>query len=113
MGLTSAQQLNAACVSPTQMEHKSAYDRDGFLCVPSLLSKSDVDTLKHEVAAICRGSRGALDGIVKVDAAVKDEDVIKRYLAFHHPHKLSPVSSAATHVGTSECARLLRFCCRS
>lgn len=62
---------------------------DGFLVVPDLLSAAEVAALRQEAAAICRGARGSIAGLVGAPAGVSDEEATSRYLCVHFPHKIS------------------------
>src|SRR5215471_11210313 len=67
------------------------YAEYGFLVAPELLSKNEIDGLKKETAAIFRGERGHVDGILPVEENEDDKDILKKYVAIHFPHKISPV----------------------
>jgi ectoine hydroxylase-related dioxygenase (phytanoyl-CoA dioxygenase family) len=66
----------------------SAYRDRGYLIVPDALDPQLLDAVRAETTAICRGDRGAIDG---VPPAVDEDDtfVLRRYLCIHFPHKLS------------------------
>jgi phytanoyl-CoA hydroxylase len=81
-----------AAVAPT-----TDFERDGYLVVPGALSPVEVAALRAEAVALCRGTRGAVDGTVPADPDEPDEDVIRRYLCIHHPHKLSAIMAAVQH----------------
>ncbi|MGG5812135.1 phytanoyl-CoA dioxygenase family protein [Falsiroseomonas sp. CW058] len=72
----------------TRGEMREAWARDGIFTVPDLLTAAEVATLKAEAAAICRGERGAVDGLPE-DRGGTDDEVTARCLAIHFPHKLS------------------------
>jgi phytanoyl-CoA hydroxylase len=72
-------------------DDKIFYNETGYLVKPGLFSSAEIDQLKKETAAIFRGERGHIDGIVPVTADESDADVLKKYLAIHFPHKLSKV----------------------
>lgn len=65
------------------------YRRDGFVVLPRVFSTSQIRKLRAETAAICRGERGAVRGTSKNLRQEPDDDVIRRFLCIHHPHKLS------------------------
>jgi phytanoyl-CoA hydroxylase len=67
------------------------YDRQGYLLVPNLLTDEQLDTVRAEALAICRGDRGAIDGVTTASPDEPDTDVLRRYLCIHFPHKISPV----------------------
>jgi len=67
------------------------YRENGYLVVPGLFTPAELEELKTETVSIFRGHRGPVDGLLDVDASVSDTDVLRKYLAIHFPHKLSPV----------------------
>lgn len=67
------------------------YKDFGYLIAPSLVRKEEVAELRREATQIFRGKRGAVDGLVSVSESESDEEVLRKYLAIHFPHKLSPV----------------------
>lgn len=68
----------------------TAFRRDGYALLPGLFSLEQIATLRAEAAAICRGARGPVRGLVPDCEALDDDAVLRRYLCVHHPHKLSP-----------------------
>src|SRR5215213_10259144 len=66
------------------------YKTYGYLVALSLLSGDEVDELKKETAAIFRGKRGSVKGMLEVGENETDADVLKKYVAIHFPHKISP-----------------------
>lgn len=67
------------------------YTTYGYLIALQLLSAPEITALKKETALIFRGERGYLDGMVKVEESETDAEVLKKYVAVHFPHKISPV----------------------
>lgn len=79
------------------------YRRDGYVVLPRLMSPRQVAALRAETAAVCRGERGAVRGLVAKSAALTDDEALRRYLCIHHPHKLSAVMrDAIFHPGIVE-----------
>jgi phytanoyl-CoA hydroxylase len=72
-------------------DDKKFYSENGYLVKPDLFSSAEIEELKKETAAIFRGERGHIDGIVPVATNESDAEVLKKYLAIHFPHKLSKV----------------------
>jgi phytanoyl-CoA hydroxylase len=64
------------------------YRRDGYLIVPDALDRRLVAAVRAEATAICRGDRGAIEGVTP---AADDATDLRRYLCIHFPHKLSPL----------------------
>jgi hypothetical protein len=73
-------------------EASNAFDRDGFLIVPDLRDPALLSSARAETVAICRGERGNVDGVVPADRQEDDDDVLRRYLCIHFPHKISPLA---------------------
>lgn len=67
------------------------YNTYGYLIAPGLLSPEEIAGLKAETASIFRGERGYLEGMIKTDGHEPDAEVLKKYVAIHFPHKISPV----------------------
>jgi len=70
-------------------ENIAFYAEYGYLVAPGLLSNDEISGLKKETAAIFRGKRGYIDGILGVEVNESDSDVLKKYVAMHFPHKIS------------------------
>ncbi|HSJ51604.1 MAG TPA: phytanoyl-CoA dioxygenase family protein [Actinomycetota bacterium] len=74
------------------------YDRDGYLVIPDLLDASELARARDECVAICRGDRGQVDGVIPAGASDPDDEVLRRYLCIHFPHKVSaPMRDLARH----------------
>jgi len=71
-------------------EQASFYSESGYLVVPNLLTTAEVAELKREATQIFRGRRGHVDGLLEVEA-LDDTEVLRKYLAIHFPHKISPL----------------------
>ena len=67
------------------------YREKGYLIAPALLQDADIRQLKEETGQIFRGKRGAPDGLIPVSDQESDAEVLKKYVAIHFPHKISPV----------------------
>ena len=74
-----------------QPEHITFYNKFGYLVAPSLINAEEITTLRKETAAIFRGDRGAIEGLLPVSDQEPDSEVLKKYVAIHFPHKISPV----------------------
>lgn len=72
------------------------YARDGFVILDNALTVAEVEELRAETVRLCRGERGAIEGAEPAPAQdASDEDVIRRYLCIHQPHKVSGVMTGA------------------
>jgi len=79
------------------------YHRNGYLVVPDLFTAAEMRELKAETARIFRGERGRVEGLLEVAPQVTDDEVLRKYLAIHFPHKLSPViERSLSHPGIVE-----------
>lgn len=72
------------------IENITFYNEYGYLLAPGLLSGPEITELRKETASIFRGERGVVPGLLDVDKNDSDEDVLKKYVAIHFPHKISP-----------------------
>jgi ectoine hydroxylase-related dioxygenase (phytanoyl-CoA dioxygenase family) len=72
-------------------ENAAFYAEYGYLIAPELLSTNEIDELKKETAAIFRGERGYVEGMIDVEENESDNEVLKKYVAIHFPHKISPL----------------------
>lgn len=69
----------------------NTYKETGYLVMPGLFSESEIASLRKETADIFRGKRGKVEGMIDVEDNTSDTEVLKKYVAIHFPHKLSPV----------------------
>jgi phytanoyl-CoA hydroxylase len=67
----------------------SRYRDDGFVVERNLLDKAEVEATIAEATAVCRGERGAIDGLAMLDQGASDAEFMRRHLAIHFPHKIS------------------------
>jgi len=80
--------LAAPAISPADV---AFYHENGYLAVENALSLAEIDELRAETTALCRGDRGDIRGVEPADPDETDEEVLRRYLCIHFPHKLSDV----------------------
>ena len=76
-----------------QLTQKEAdfYREHGYLVVDDALTPAEVAALRMETVRICRGQLGHVRGLPSVLPTDSDEDVIRRTICVHFPHKLSEV----------------------
>jgi len=84
--------LNDGNVDDKKIKKKniSFYHDNGYLIVPDLVSPENIAALKKETVEIFRGNRGKIVGLLDVNNET-DEEVLKKYVAIHFPHKISPL----------------------
>lgn len=66
------------------------FRENGYLVVENALTADEIDELRRDTVAICRGEYGAVRGIHTHLPTETDDEVIRSYLCIHFPHKLSP-----------------------
>ncbi len=72
-------------------ENIAFYHTYGYLIGSELISSGEIATLKADATKIFRGDYGTLEGLQPVQPSETDADVLKKYVAIHFPHKISPV----------------------
>jgi phytanoyl-CoA hydroxylase len=65
------------------------FHQNGYLVVEDAFSRGEIELLLDEAVAICRGKLGKVQGLPGVSPEESDDDVIRRTLCIHHPHKIS------------------------
>jgi len=72
-------------------ENVQFYKDFGYLIAPDILSSDEIATLKKDAVKIFRGEYGTIEGLMSVEPGETDEEALKKYVAVHFPHKISPV----------------------
>jgi len=80
--------IKDGCCSP---ENSEFYRQKGYLIAPSLFSVDEIMDLRSETTNIFKGGRGKVEGLLEPRPGESDEELLKKYVAVHFPHKLSPV----------------------
>ena len=70
---------------------KAFYEEYGYLVVPNALSSEELKELNTEALSICKGERGDFEGIEPSLAGDSNDDILRRYLCIHFPHKMSEI----------------------
>lgn len=78
-------------VAQHSVDDADFYRENGYLVVENALTAQEVEALREETVQICRGERGLVRGLPPVFADDTDEDVVRRTICVHFPHKISPV----------------------
>ncbi len=68
-----------------------AYHDNGFMILLDVFSRQEIDALRRDAVAICRGEHGALSGSMGDHRGQTDDQVMQQYLCIHFPHKISKV----------------------
>lgn len=75
--------------SPLPPEAKAFYEENGYLVVEDCFSAEELQTLKDDALAICRGDLGDIKGLEKAQPDESPDDVLRRTLCIHFPYKVS------------------------
>lgn len=73
-------------ISTLQIEF---FRENGYLIVEDTLSQAEIEAVLNEAVNICRGGRGSVQGLPEFHPDENDDDIIRRVLCIHHPHKIS------------------------
>jgi ectoine hydroxylase-related dioxygenase (phytanoyl-CoA dioxygenase family) len=76
---------------PMTAEAASFFREYGYLVVEGALSPEEVEAHRAEALAICRGERGQVGGVTEPLPGETDDEIMRRYLCIHFPHKVSDV----------------------
>jgi len=74
---------------PLPEEAVAFYRENGFIVVENCISPEGIEELRNETTQVCRGNRGAFGGIAETKREETDDEVLRRYLCIHFPHKIS------------------------
>jgi len=80
-----------AAVAESAEGIRESYAENGYYILPDALTPVEVEELRAETTAICRGERGDVDGFEPNVPGEVEDDVLRRYLCIHFPHKISEV----------------------
>lgn len=72
----------------TQLE-VDFYRENGYLVIKNALSMEEIEELRRDTIAICRGEYGPVRGMLPHKPGETDDEVMRNYLCIHFPHKLS------------------------
>ncbi len=67
------------------------YRQNGYLVVEDVFDRATIDRILAEGTAVCRGERGAVEGMLPATESDSDESVLARYVTCTHVHKASPL----------------------
>lgn len=70
---------------------RAFFAENGFLIVKDALPPSEVEVLREDATQVCRGDYGPVRGLLPSEPELSSDDVLKRYLCIHFPHKLSSI----------------------
>lgn len=65
------------------------FQENGYYVYENALTPDEIETLRRDTTHICRGEAGAVRGLASTEATDSDDDVLRRYVCIHFPHKIS------------------------
>src|SRR5579872_3233773 len=89
MSTTSAENCKIFLDRTPVLELAAFYRENGFLVVENALEGDEIAALNHDAAKICRGDYGTIPGLVPAAPGESDNEVLRRHLCIHFPHKMS------------------------
>lgn len=72
-------------------EHVAFYRENGYLVVPDALTPDEVEELRADTVAICRGQWGDVGNLPEFAPDASDEVIQRQVLCIHQIHKISPI----------------------
>jgi len=84
--------LHTHQLTPKQQEIADFYAENGFYVYPDALSSEEVQELRDETVRVCAGDLGAIGGGTggRLESE-SDDQLLRRFLCIHFPHKISDV----------------------
>jgi ectoine hydroxylase-related dioxygenase (phytanoyl-CoA dioxygenase family) len=70
---------------------RTFYQEQGYVIVPDAFTADEIAALRQEALSICRGECGPVQGAPEILPGDSDDDIMRRILCIHFPHKLSPL----------------------
>jgi ectoine hydroxylase-related dioxygenase (phytanoyl-CoA dioxygenase family) len=74
---------------PFPEEAEAFYRDNGFLVIEAGCSAAEIQALRDEALAICKEERGKVHGVTPPLPGESDDELMRRYLCIHFPHKVS------------------------
>jgi phytanoyl-CoA hydroxylase len=82
-----------AATAPTEV--LDFYDRDGYYVLENGFSIAEVEEMRAEAARVGAGEAGPLPGGEPRRPGETDDELLRRFLCIHFPHKISSVMRRA------------------
>jgi phytanoyl-CoA hydroxylase len=77
--------------SSPALDQRAFFEQNGYLIIENALSPTEVSELRSEAIEICRGERGKIGGAPSLESNESDDEVMKKILCIHFPHKVSEI----------------------
>ena len=81
--------LDSPALNHKQSEIAEFYERNGYYVLKNGFSLDEVQALREETVRICAGEVGAVAGADGRLPGETDDELLRRYLCIHFPHKIS------------------------
>ena len=90
--------LDSPTLNDKQAEIAEFYARNGYYVLEDGFSPDEIQVLRDETVRICSGDMGDIAGVEGRLDGETDEELLRRFLCVHIPHKISaPVYDALSH----------------
>ena len=83
--------LDNPVLTDKQAEIAEFYARNGYYVLEDGFSADEIQALRDETVRICAGEVGDVQGADGRLPGETDDELLRRYLCIHFPHKISPV----------------------
>jgi phytanoyl-CoA hydroxylase len=83
--------MTSTAFGTARSELAERYAEDGYVVVEGVLTGAEIDALQAAAVRIFRGDLGAISGLLPPVPGETDDEVIRRYICIHFPHKISPL----------------------
>lgn len=83
--------LDSPTLNDRQSEIAEFYARNGYYVLEDGFSAAEIQTLRDETVRICAGEVGQISGADGRLPGETDDELLRRYLCIHFPHKISSV----------------------
>ena len=81
--------LDSSTLNPNQTEIAEFYARNGYYVLEDGFSADEIQALRDETVRICAGEVGTVGGANGRLEGETDDELLRRYLCIHFPHKIS------------------------
>ena len=83
--------LDSPTLNDKQAEIAESYARNGYYVLEDGFSQTEIQALRDETVRICAGEVGDVKGAEGRLPGETDDELLRRYLCIHFPHKISPL----------------------
>lgn len=95
MSITVHNAFEMALFADTSAAFVEHFHREGFALLKNALSVFEVAEINAEAVRLCRGDYGPVEQAPELGVEATNEEILRKYLCLHHPHKVSSVVAQA------------------